>query len=100
WSPYHRVDVAPIYLGEEGPNSKQVGFEISVNKGFFQQPLNLSDAFLASLAPSEKKRVEEFRFDQYELPYFFFHPRRVLIMGSGTGNDVASALKHGAEHVD
>ena len=28
------------------------------------------------------------------------HPHSVLILGAGTGNDVAGALRHGAEHVD
>lgn len=28
------------------------------------------------------------------------HPGRVLVVGAGTGNDVAAALRHGAAHVD
>ncbi len=37
----------------------------------------------------------------YELPYLFAKsPRDVLIVGSGSGNDAASALRHGVEHVD
>lgn len=101
WSPYHRVDVAPQYYGDpKAPDAKQVGTRISVNKGYFQQALNLSPEFIDSLPESERKRVEDFRFDQYELPYFFLKPKRVLIMGAGTGNDVASALKNGAEYID
>lgn len=101
WSPYHRVDVAPLYYKHNvGPQDKQVGHQISVNKGYFQQALNLSPEFFATFPDSEKAKVEAFRLDQYELPYVFVKPKRVLIMGSGTGNDVASALKNGAEHVD
>ncbi|MCX7718965.1 MAG: hypothetical protein N2111_11290 [Candidatus Sumerlaeaceae bacterium] len=39
--------------------------------------------------------------DYYELPYVI-HPqaRRVAIVGAGTGNDVAAALRRGAERVD
>jgi spermidine synthase len=39
--------------------------------------------------------------DYYELPYVL-HPRarRVAIVGAGTGNDVAAALRRGAERVD
>lgn len=99
WSPYHRVDVAPYY-DKSGPERKQMGSHVSVNKGYFQQALNLSPDFLATMPEAERKRIEEFRFDQYELPYFFLKPKRVLIMGSGTGNDVASALKNGAEYID
>lgn len=95
WSPYHRVDLIPYEFG-----GKPAGCQIGVNKGYFQQALNMSPDFVASLPDSERKTIEEFRFDQYELPYFFKSPKRVLIMGSGTGNDVAAALRHGAEHVD
>jgi len=101
WSPYHRVDVAPQYYGDpKAPDAKRVGLRVSVNKGYFQQALNLSPEFINSLPDAERKRVEDFRFDQYELPYFFLKPKRVLIMGAGTGNDVASALKNGAEYID
>ncbi|HEY1921608.1 MAG TPA: hypothetical protein VGG44_02490, partial [Tepidisphaeraceae bacterium] len=37
----------------------------------------------------------------YDLPYLFEKsPRDVLIVGSGSGNDAASAVRHGAGHVD
>lgn len=97
WSPYHRVEVAPLKLGTTGST---IGYQIAVNKAFFQQPINLSDEFLKTQTPEERKRLEDFRFDQYEIPYSFVKAKRVLIMGCGTGNDVASALKLGAEHVD
>lgn len=39
--------------------------------------------------------------DYYELPYRIHgKPTDVAIVGSGTGNDVAAALRSGAEHVD
>ncbi len=39
--------------------------------------------------------------DYYELPYRIYgKPSDVAIVGSGTGNDVAAALRSGAEHVD
>lgn len=39
--------------------------------------------------------------DYYELPYRIHpKPRRVAIVGAGTGNDVAAALRRGAAHVD
>lgn len=95
WSPYHRVDLIKHSFG-----GKEAGWQIGVNKGFFQQALNLSPEYINSLSPEDKKKVEEFRFDQYELPYFFIKPRSLLIMGSGTGNDVAAALRHGVEHID
>jgi hypothetical protein len=39
--------------------------------------------------------------DYYELPYRFVStPGDVLVVGAGTGNDVAAALRHDAQHVD
>lgn len=37
----------------------------------------------------------------YSMPYLFRpNPDNVLVVGSGTGNDVAAALRNGAKHVD
>jgi spermidine synthase len=37
----------------------------------------------------------------YEMPYRAFgHPQDVAVVGAGTGNDVAAALRSGAKHVD
>jgi len=36
----------------------------------------------------------------YNLPYSFAQPKEVLVVGAGMGNDVAAALRHGAEKVD
>ena len=37
----------------------------------------------------------------YDFPYqLVSRPERVLVVGAGTGNDVAAALRHGASHVD
>ena len=39
--------------------------------------------------------------DYYELPYRIYgKPTDVAVVGAGTGNDVAAALRSGAEHVD
>jgi spermidine synthase len=39
--------------------------------------------------------------DYYELPYQMLkQPKDVAVVGAGTGNDVAAALRGGAEHVD
>lgn len=96
WSPYYRFDVSPLVF-QSAKGELPIGYTVSVNKGFFQQPLNLSNEFLEK---AQSEQLKNFSFNQYDLPYEFSHPKNVLILGSGTGNDVAAALRHGAEHVD
>jgi SAM-dependent methyltransferase len=78
WSPYYRIVVAPT--------SKNDGYLFWVNNIGHQQA-------------SPHRFRENFYFRPYELlgqtPY-----RRVLIIGAGTGTDVAVALANGVEHVD
>jgi SAM-dependent methyltransferase len=75
WSPYYK-----IALHQQGPDTV-----IDVN-GLFHQ----------SMAKYEEK--EYF----YQWPYTVFGDRfeNVLVLGAGSGTDVAAALGHGARHVD
>ena len=75
WSPYYKVTV-----GQDGPDTV-----VEVNNIFHQ-----------SMAPVDQK--EYF----YQWPYMVFGDSfdDVLILGAGSGTDVAAALKHGAKHVD
>jgi SAM-dependent methyltransferase len=75
WSPYYKITV-----GQEGPDTV-----VEVNNIFHQ-----------SMAPVEQK--EYF----YQWPYMVFGNtfENVLVLGAGSGTDVAAALKHGATHVD
>ena len=75
WSPYYKITV-----GHDGPDTV-----VEVNNIFHQ-----------SMAPVEQK--EYF----YQWPYTVFGDSfpEVLILGAGSGTDVAAALRHGAKHVD
>ena len=75
WSPYYKVTV-----DHEGAETV-----VEVNNIFHQ-----------SMAPVEHK--EYF----YQWPYSVFGDTfaNVLILGAGSGTDVAAALRHGARHVD
>jgi SAM-dependent methyltransferase len=75
WSPYYKITV-----GQDGPDTV-----VEVNNIFHQ-----------SMAPVEQK--EYF----YQWPYLVFGDsfENVLVLGAGSGTDVAAALKHGAKHVD
>ncbi len=89
WSPYYEIQTQDIKL-----NNQKVGFGVWVNQDSHQQTLDLSGKFAYPLLQSRKKI--------YELPYQLINPpvTRVLVLGAGTGNDVAAALRMGARHVD
>ena len=64
-----------------------IGSNVTVNKDSHQQALDLSrrpttDPYIAGRA-----RL-------YNLPYAFATPERVLVVGAGTGNDTAAALRN------
>ena len=75
WSPYYKVEVK-----QQGPDTV-----VEVNNIFHQ-----------SMA-----RVDEKEYF-YQWPYMAFGDtfENVLVLGAGSGTDVAAALKHGAKHVD
>lgn len=75
WSPYYKITVS-----REGADTV-----VEVNNIFHQ-----------SMAPVDHK--EYF----YQWPYMVFGDtfQNVLVLGAGSGTDVAAALKHGAMHVD
>ena len=96
WSPYYRIDIRQI----DGPEgyTKPSAYSLSVNHDYHQRILDLSPQFESKYPDAEPNR---WALATYELPYRLLpNPSSVLIVGAGTGNDVAAALRHGAEHVD
>ncbi len=115
WSPYQKISIAPLRvhpaygvvqewrLARLSPEerararvlSEDVGFTVRVNDDSYQTPVDLSDASI--LANPELQALRA----QYDAA---FRVRRrvgsVLIVGAGTGNDVAAALRAGATRVD
>ncbi len=93
WSPYQKLTVSPVR--EDG---ELIGHQLTTNGSWYQQILNLSPSFVAS-HPQYFKR-EPIEWNAYNLPYHFYQaPPSVLVLGAGTGNDVAAALRNGAGHV-
>jgi SAM-dependent methyltransferase len=90
WSPYQELAVTPTYLGRE-----VISYLVTANGSQHQWIFNFSSAFVHSHpklfadAPAD--------WNHYNLPYRFFpHPASVLVLGAGTGNDAAAALRNGA----
>jgi SAM-dependent methyltransferase len=96
WSPYNKLVVRPLYLEDRAGRSDHVGYQLRVGAYYYQDLLDLSDDFFAN----HPDHPPAWRYTEYEVPYALIRPRRVLILGAGTGNDAAAALRHGAERVD
>jgi SAM-dependent methyltransferase len=114
WSPYQKISIAPLRIHPLlGPVQEWTlprlipsaraevtvlphdrGFTVRVNDDSYQTPLDLSDAALARQPGLGALRL------QYDLPYAGRAPGDVLVLGAGTGNDVAAALRAGATRVD
>jgi SAM-dependent methyltransferase len=93
WSPYQKLSATPIYDGNE-----IISYEISTNDAWYQHILNFSPDFLKR-HPS-LLNGQPIEWDPYNLPYRFSpSPKSVLVLGAGTGNDVAAALRNGAGRV-
>jgi len=86
YSPYQILSV--IFNDDRPP-------EIMACNTFHQNIFDLHDENI------EGDEVLEHWSAYYGMPYIFKPaPQDVLILGSGTGNDVAAAIRHGAGHID
>src|SRR5271168_2161368 len=94
WTPYQQVQYTPLHV----PSGETYGGTMQRNHTFYQRIVNLSDEFLAQHPGAMKEAPED---NPYNLPFRFAAPNpAVMIVGSGTGNDVAAALRHGSRVVD
>ncbi len=100
WSPYQKLQFSPRNQVLSDGTSVATGFVVGVNGTFFQHAVNLDPKFLMS-HPDLWPGQEALDYSSYNLAYrFCATPKRVLVVGSGTGNDVAAALRNGAQSID
>jgi hypothetical protein len=96
WSPYYHIILTP---GTTPPGANNPAYYLlSVNYDYHQKILNLSKGFITQYPDVEPNRSGLM---SYDLPFRLAPGAAdVLVVGAGTGNDVAAALRNGAKHVD
>jgi spermidine synthase len=94
WTPYQQIAYSPVYAS----NGELIAGNVQVNHIGYQYIVNLSPDFLSRHPELLKEPVDE---NPYNIPFRFSgHSPDVMIVGSGTGNDVAGALRNGSRSVD
>jgi len=94
WTPYHQIEYSRAYA----QNGEMVSGNVKVNQTGYQYITNLSSEFLLRHPELLRQPVDE---NPYNLPFRFAETSpSVLIVGSGTGNDAAAALRHESRLVD
>ncbi len=87
YSPYQSLSIRPV-----ADDSRVV---VSVNQLYYQKILDLSRENMIRNPAAQLSAMS------YDMPFqLSTNPDNVLIVGAGTGNDVAAALRRGAIHVD
>lgn len=88
WSPYQKISVQSLAHDQ---------YQIYVNNEGYMTIANLTPGYLAT----DPELAKQYQDSSYDSPYRFAKSvDRVLVVGSGAGNDVAAALRHGASWVD
>ena len=94
WTPYQQIEVQDTTFA----SGEIQATEIRVNHTGYQRIVNLSPDFLARHPSLLKESADE---NPYNLPFRFSSASpKVLIVGAGTGNDVAAALRNQSRAVD
>ena len=102
WSPYYKIEFEPLQrllnpaLGKELRFNAPVGYTLVVNNDYHQMLLDLRER------PDEPEFLSAWRW-LYDRPYADdtrLPDGPILVVGAGTGNDVAAALRRTKRRVD
>lgn len=97
FSPYNRIDVSPLYTKPLSNAPMAPQWQLDVNRDYHQYMLDLR----GHPQPRIQSTINRERTAAvYELPFRVQSARgSALVVGAGTGNDVAAALRNGYGHV-
>src|SRR6266849_4869482 len=75
-----------------------IGFDIVLNHDAMQGAYNHSEEFVRALPPEVRNNL----LDYYNVAYRIFGHRfkKIMVLGAGAGNDVATALRNGVQAVE
>ncbi len=100
WSPYYRIDLRPLHTwykdSVEIVEPFELGTVLEVNHMVHQAPFNFSEPFFKQ----HPALYQSNDYLTYNLPYNRPNLGDVLILGAGSGNDVAVCLQHNPTRVD
>jgi len=94
WSPYQKLVGQPITLPTKDTGAEAHAYLVDISDVFYQIAVDLRPSAVARMGQNPFPHYDD-AFRSLSTP-----PGRVLIVGSGTGNDVAAAIRAGAAHVD
>lgn len=93
WSPYQKLVGHLIPAGKGGTGMSSHAYRIQISDVFYQ--------IAADLRPEAVAQIGRNPFPHYDAAFSMIpNLDRVLVVGAGSGNDVAAALRAGASHVD
>ena len=98
WSPYQKLELASEMVVDQTNDKSYERRLIYVNNTGYQAPLDLRPETTVQYPGMFDPKLTGL--SQYDLPTLFkATPENVLIVGAGSGNDVAGVLRGGAKHV-
>jgi hypothetical protein len=99
WSPYYRIDVATYRLPEGPMKGVPIGYEVYANYDGFQSILDVTQKAMAGYLPAFREACLDYHAGPFKLA-----PTgpgsKALVLGAGSGADVAAALRAGIASID
>ena len=96
WSPYYKLRVMDL----SQDRGRSAGFIVDVNNQFLLSGLDLRPGAIPPDTgdPTLEADIAILK-SYYDFPFWLAEPGRVLVLGAGAGNDIAAALRGGAQSV-